>query len=53
MSCAQDISPALLGRWQREALEQAVSSSTKRDEIRQLGAALKPVEMKRAIVKKA
>lgn len=31
---AQGISPALLGRWQRQALEQAVPSSAARDEIK-------------------
>ena len=46
---AQGISPALLGRWQRQALEQAVPSSTERDEIRQLRAALKRVKMERDI----
>ena len=42
---AQGISPALLGRWQRQALEAAVPSSAERDEIKQLRAALKRVEM--------
>ena len=37
---AQGISPALLGRWQRQALEAAVPSSAERDEIKQLRAAL-------------
>jgi len=32
----QGISPALLGRWQRQALEAAVPSSAERDEIKQL-----------------
>lgn len=49
---AQGISPALLGRWQRSALEQAVPSSAERDEIRQLRAELKRVEMERDILKK-
>ena len=48
----QGISPALLGRWQRQALEAAVPSSAERDEIRQLRAALKRVEMERDILKK-
>lgn len=48
---AQGISPALLGRWQRQALEQAVPSNAERDEIRQLRAALKRVEMERDILK--
>ncbi|TYZ12656.1 transposase [Hymenobacter lutimineralis] len=49
VACAQGISPALLGRWQRSALEQAVPSSAERDEIMQLRAALKRVEMERDI----
>ena len=49
---AQGISPALLGRWQRQALEAAVPSSAEREEIRQLRAALKRVEMERDILKK-
>ena len=44
---AQSISLALLGRWQRQALEQAVPSSTDREEIKRLRAALKRVEMER------
>jgi|GEM_PF-1249653 len=50
---AQGISPALLGRWQRSALEQAVPSSAERDEIKQLRAELKRVEMERDILKKS
>jgi transposase len=50
---AQGISPALLGRWQRTALEQTVPSSAERYKIKQLRAALKRVEMERAILKKA
>ena len=46
---AQGISPALLARWQRQALEAAVPSSAERAEIKQLRAALKCVEMERAI----
>ena len=46
---AQGVSPALLGRWQRQALEAAVLSSAERDEIKQLRVALKRVEMKRSI----
>ncbi len=49
---AQGISPALLGRWQRSALEQAVPSSAERDEIKHLRAELKRVEMERDILKK-
>ena len=46
---AQGISPALLGRWQRQALEAAVPSSAERAEIKRLRAALKRVEMERDI----
>ena len=49
---AQGISPALLGRWQRRALEQAVPSSAERAEIKRLRAELKRVEMERDIFKK-
>ena len=49
---AQGISPALPGRWQRQALEQAVPSSAERDEIKRLRAELKRVEMERDILKK-
>ena len=49
---AQGISPALLGRWQRQALEAAVPSSAARAEIKQLRAELKRVEMERDILKK-
>ena len=49
---AQGVSPALLGRWQRQALEQAVSSSAERDEIKRLRAELKRMEMGRDILKK-
>jgi len=50
---AQGVSPALLGRWQRQALEQAVPSSAEREEIKRLRAALKRVETERDILKKA
>jgi transposase len=50
---AQGLSPALLGRWQRQALEQAVPSSAEREEIKGLRAELKRVEMERDILKKA
>ena len=50
---AQGISPALLGRWQRAALEQAVPSSAEREEIKRLRAELKRVETERDILKKA
>ena len=49
---AQGISPALLGRWQRQALEQAVPSDTEREEIKRLRAELKRVEMARDSLKK-
>ena len=49
---AQGISPAPLGRWQRQALEQAVPSSAERAEITRLRTALKRVEMGRDILKK-
>lgn len=49
---AQGISPALLSRWQREALEEAVPSSAERDEIKQLRAELQRVEKERDILKK-
>lgn len=52
MARAQSISPALLGRWQRQALEAALPSSAERDKIRQLWAALKRVEMARDILEK-
>ena len=46
---AQGISPVLLGRWQRQALEQALEqampSSAERDGIKRLRAELKRVEM--------
>jgi len=48
----QGISPALLGRWQRPALEQAVPSSAERDEIKRLRVELKRVEMARDMLKK-
>jgi len=48
----QGVSPVLLGRWQRQALEAAVPSSAERDEIKHLRAALKRVEMERDILKK-
>lgn len=50
---AQGISPALLGRWQRAALEQAVPSSAEREEIKRLRAELRRVETERDILKKA
>ena len=50
---AQGLSPALLGRWQRQALEQAVPSSAEREEIKRLRAELKRVETERDILKKA
>ena len=52
MARARGISPALLGRWQRQALEQAVPNRAEREEIKQLRAELKRVEMERDILKK-
>ena len=49
---AQGVSPALLGRGQRQALEQAVPSSAERAEIKRLRAELRRVEMERDILKK-
>ncbi len=49
---AQGISPALLGRWQRQALIQTVPSNAERDEIKQLRTELRRVEMARDIFKK-
>ena len=50
---AQGISPALLGRWQRAALEQAGPSSAERGEIKRLRAERKRVEIERDMLKKA
>jgi transposase len=50
---AQGISSTLLGHWQRQALEAAVPNSADRDEIRQLRAALKRVEVERDNLKKS
>ncbi|GAB3732092.1 hypothetical protein GCM10027594_13980 [Hymenobacter agri] len=50
MARARDISPAFLGRWQRQALEAAVPSSAERDEIKHLRAALKRVDMEHDIL---
>ncbi|MGI4737755.1 MAG: transposase [Janthinobacterium lividum] len=49
---AQGLSPALLGRWQRQALAEAVPSSAEREEIKRLRAELKRVEQERDILKK-
>lgn len=49
---AQGLSPALLGRWQRQALAAAVPSSAERDEIKRLRAELKRVEQERDMLKK-
>jgi len=49
---AQGISPALLGRWQRQVLEQAVPSSTERAEMQRLRAELRRVEQERDMLKK-
>jgi transposase len=48
----QGLSPALLGRWQHQALAQAVPSSAERDEIKRLRAELRRVEQERDILKK-
>ena len=52
MARAQGLSPALLGRWQREALAETVPSSAERDEIKRLRAELKRVEQERDMLKK-
>ena len=49
---AEGISPALLGRWQHQALGAAVPSSAGRAEIKQLRAELRRVEMERDSLKK-
>jgi transposase len=49
---AQGLSPALLGRWQRQALAEAVPSSAEHEEIKRLRAELKRVEQERDILKK-
>jgi len=49
---AQGLSPALLGRWQRPALAEAVPSSAERDEIKRLRAELRHVEQERDMLKK-
>jgi transposase len=48
---AQGLSPTLLGRWQRQALAEAVPSSAERDNIKCLRAELKRVEQERDILK--
>lgn len=50
---AQGISPALLGRWQRQALAQAVPSSAEGEEIKCLRAELKRVELEAGHFKKS
>ena len=50
---AQGISAALLGRWQRQALEKAVPSSAEREEIKRPRTELRRVEMERDRLKKA
>jgi transposase len=50
---AQGLSPALLGRWQRQALAEAVPSSAECEEIKRLRAELKRVEQERDILKKS
>jgi transposase len=44
MARAQGLSPALLGRWQRRVLAEAVPSSAEREEIKRLRAELKRVD---------
>jgi hypothetical protein len=48
---AQGLLPALLGRWQRQTLAEAVPSSAERDEIKRLRAELKRVEQERDMLK--
>jgi transposase len=48
---AAGLSPTLLGRWQRQALAEAVPSSAERDNIKCLRAELKRVEQERDILK--
>ncbi len=50
---AQGLSPALLGRWQRQVLAEAVPSSTERDESKRLRAELRRVEQERDMLKKS
>lgn len=50
---AQGVSPALPGRWQRQACEAAVPNHAARDAIKRLRAALKRLEMARDRLKKA
>ena len=49
---AQGIAPALLGHWQRQALEQVVPSSAEREELKRLRAELQRVEQERDMLKK-
>lgn len=48
---AQDHLPVLLGRWQRQVLEQVVPSSAERDESSCLRAELQRVEQERGVLK--
>ena len=50
---AQGLSPPLLGRWQHQALAEAVSSSAEREEIKRLRAELKRVEQEHDILKRS
>jgi transposase len=52
VACAQGLSPALLGCWQREALAEALPSRVEREKIKRLRAELKRVEQERDILKK-
>ena len=49
---AQGLSPARRGRWQRQALVEAVPSSAERDELKRLRAELKRVEQEPDSLKK-
>ena len=49
---AQGISPALLGRWQRQSLQAAVPDSAERAEILRLRAEVRRLEQERDIIKK-
>jgi len=49
---AQGLSPTSLGRWQRQALAEAVPSRSEREEIEDLRAELRRVEQERDMLKK-
>ena len=52
MARALGLAPDLLGRWQRQALAEAVPSSAVHEENKRLRAELKRVEQERDILKK-